>query len=84
METDRQPACGKLALLAKHGISWAPPEEFSHLVFTYKIANQSEITCISLTDIVTKMKLISWILFNKATKNSLILLPKNQLSPNSP
>lgn len=76
METGRQAACGELALLAKHGVNWAPPEELSHLVITYKIVNQSEIPCISLTDTVTKMKLTSGILFNKATKNSLSPLPK--------
>lgn len=61
METDRLPACGKLTLQARLDVNWPPPEELSHLVFMYKIAIQSEIPCISLIDIVTKMKLISWI-----------------------
>lgn len=54
------PACGKLTLLARLGVNWRTPEELSHSVFTYKIANQSEIPCISLIDVISKMKLISW------------------------
>lgn len=61
MDTDRLPVCGKLTLLARLDANWVPPEELSHLVFTYKIANQSKIPCISLIDVITKKKLISWV-----------------------
>lgn len=77
METDRLHACGNLTLLARLDINWPPPEELSHLVFMYKMAKQSEIPYISLIDVVTKMKLISWTLLNKTTKNSYIPLPES-------
>lgn len=74
MERDRLPACGKLTL-ARLDVNWPPPED--HLVFMYQIANKSEIPCIPLIDTITKVKLFSWILLNRATKNSLIPLPKS-------
>lgn len=77
-------ACGKLTLLVRLDVNWSTSEELSHLLFRYKIVNQTEITCISLIEVVTKMKLISCILLNKTSKNSLRPVPETWMQSKFP
>lgn len=75
-ETDCLSACGKLTLLVRLDVNRLASEELSYVVLMYKIVNQTEITCISLIEVAAKMKHISCILLNKASKNSLRPLPE--------